>query len=222
MSETAKTALKWGGVVLAVALLAFGLHRYFEAVEEAERQDAVADSALQVALQDSTTADSALAVLDSVRAREAHVRDSLNAELREATEQAEAEHTSTVQAGENLHATLDSLARAVGPNLEPVVQRAKSQADSVLSAHDRFREQMRRQVRLLAQDTASLHRELAETRTALDSVAQSADSWRDAYREMESARDRWREAARLRLFGLPPELTHGVVGAGMFLLGTQL
>lgn len=217
MSLRWKIGLGLAGAIF-VALLVLGVLRYLDRVEAAERADARADSALQVARQDSATADSALSVLDSVRARERAIRDSLDARLEAAEEDASDAETRHTAAGDSLSATLDSLAEAVGPDLEPVVRKAQAQLGSLRSAHDRFAEQMRRQVELLGDTNSSLRRELTETRTALDTVAQARDSWREAYRKMESARDRWREAARLRLFGLPPEVTHALaagIGYGL-------
>lgn len=209
-----------GLALLVAALVAFGLHRYFQAVDRAERADSVADSAMIEAREDSLRADSMLSVLDSVEARERRVRDSLNRALAVASEDADRAQAAVDTAQLQLTAALDTLARRVRPELEPVLARARSSLDSLTTAQSRFREAMKRRVRLLARDTASLARELKASRSAVDSLSQSYESLRDAYREMESARDRWREAARLRLFGLPPEVTHGAAAVAGVALGT--
>lgn len=115
--------------------------------------------------------------------------------------------------------TLQSLARSVRPELKPIVRKSHGQLDTLRSAHDRFREQISRQVELLGDKNSSLRRELGEMRTALDGVRQARDSWRDAYRDLEPARIRWREAVRVRPVGLPPETTHAAAAALGFGLG---
>lgn len=194
--------------VLLVGLLAFGVYRWHSAVQRAEAADARADSAKAEAVEASEAREQALARLDSVEARERAVRDSLNRALAAAGEAANRSAAAVDTATLQVRAALDTLARRVGPSLEPVVARARAGLDSLTTAHGRYRTAMERRVRLLVADTASLTRELSEARTALDSALAEAQSWRGAYRDMESARDRWREAARLRLFGLPPEVTH--------------
>lgn len=210
------TPWKVGIGVVVVALLALGVWRYAQAVERAEAADERADSAVAAAEREAGVSDSLESLLDVVSEREEAVRDSLNRALREAEADADVAEGETVEAGEHLAASLDSLARSVRPALRPVVQTARSQADSALSAHERFRVAMQRQVRLLASDTLSLHRELAQTNETLAQVRVERDTLREALALTAEARDRWKEAATLRIFGLPPELTHGLAAAAGF------
>lgn len=204
-----------------MALAAFGVWRYAQAVQRAEAADDRADSAVEAAEREAVTSDSLERLLDVVTEREEAVRDSLNRRLRQAESEADVAGGETVAAGEHLVASLDSLSRSVRAALRPVVQTASSQADSALSAHQRFRVAMERQVELLAADTLSLHRELAQTTETLGQVKVERDTLKAALVATEEARDRWRQAARLRLFGLPTEVTHGAA-FGLGILGAVL
>lgn len=204
--------------VLLVGLLAWGIHRWHSAVQRAEAADARADSLAHIARQDSAAAARAQARADSAQVRERAVRDSLGREIARWRAEAEASSEAVDVQTVALSETLAELEERVRPELRGLVRTARSQADSLSGAHHRFRRAMERQVTLLARDTASLRRELDAVNAARDSLSQALTSLRDAYGELETARDRWREAARLRLFGLPPEVTHAVAaGAGLAL-----
>lgn len=204
------------GLLLAVSALLYAKSQ--EAVGEAREADRMAeraDSARQEALQ-AFRRDSA--ALDSARARERAVRDSLGVLLAEAERDAE-EATGQVEVETvALDSTLAELSRRVRPELVGLVTRAMEQADRLHGAHDRYRSAMERRVALLIQDTASLAEELGATRRALTSTREALHRTQDAFVAMTEARNRWRRAADppflARLFGENLLEAAGTVGSG--------
>lgn len=208
------TWAKWGLALGALAIVLYGVREYAQARAEAQRQSVVADSAVRVADSLSLALDTLDAKLDTVQTREAAVRDSLRAALEQALEDEREAETDVAEAGATLDSTLNRLAQAVRPELEPVVAEARTQLDSLQSAHSRLTGSLRLQVGLLARDTASLSRELDVTRETLTGTREALRSTRSALAEMTEARDKWRDAAQPFGLSVSGEVW-GLVGLGV-------
>lgn len=205
---------KAGLGVLALTLLALGVREHLQAREEARDADARADSALAVADSATEALDAALSRLDSVQAREGALRDSLRDALAQAGEEASQAGEAVEVQTASLDTTLAELTRRVRPELQPLARQARAQADSLEQAHATFRLAMESQIQLLERDRASLERELAQTRSALDDALATLADERAAKRRLEEARDKWREAAHPFGISVGGE-TLGLVGLGV-------
>lgn len=205
----------WCKAAAAVAVLTFvaaaasGLWGW-QQHREAQKKDAEAERWREAAQAESARAESLWRRLARTDSAEEALRDSIGRLLDEIDAELPGLDTALAEAGDSLEATLELM----GPTIEHVRERLpegakhlagtlEAQRQAALgqwevrdSASSRFREQMRQKVRLLVQDTLSLHRQLDSTRTWGEGERRAKEAWQDAWGRMEMARDEWRDAAR--------------------------
>lgn len=191
-------ALWWLGWLLFILLLAGGLYGWLDRTDhsEAERQEAIADSAAAEANAAWYRAQTLRDSLEEERAARRAARDSIR-ELRVVVErQAEAADSSFRLETEGLNTQLAELHAAAPPRLRPAVDSIRAAVDRRTEAHRRYREGMQETVRLLRAEKASLRADVEDAWSAADSLEAGWRQERSAHEETRAALRAWKEDAR--------------------------
>lgn len=211
------TWAKWGLALAGLLVVLYGVREYAQAREEAQAADRRAEATSDSLAAARAAAELARELAQRVADRERQVRDSLDAvldslEAGRGQRQREVEVTTA-----DVDTTLAVLAEKVRPELRPLVRTGQEQLSDEREARQEQLEAARQRGDLWKDKAGSFQAELISLQAAHDSTMVELQIERSLTARLRKARDKWRQAAGTKIFGLfnvDPGLTCGLTNEG--------